>query len=147
MSALSLPKELRERWFARFMEEVEGGSDPQEVAKEYIEAIAKRKYNIGFHTSPFDIKPNLETGRWTIKGTEKDHRDGDRVMAYYSKKYNHLYKKDGSKYIYVVRTDPEYQTDQNWSRADSLSVIMRMPLKKVIDFVELVGRNAQTPDA
>jgi hypothetical protein len=118
------------------------------VVKSYIEKTAARKFSIGFHTSPRDIKPDDETQQWTILGSEKDHRDDDRLMAYYSTQYRHLFKKDGSKFIYVVRTYADNnKTDGNWSREDSLSVIMRIPLQEAVSFVESTARNDKAPDA
>jgi hypothetical protein len=146
MSALSLPHQLRERWFQKFMDEIDAGTPARAVAKKYVDTLSKYKFDIGFHTSPNDIKPNRETGEWFIKGTEKDHRDNDRVMAFYSKQYRHLYKKDGSKYIYLVRTSPEDKTDGNWYRNDTLNIIMKIPLMDVIKIVELSARNVEPPD-
>ena len=147
ISVLSLPKELRERWFDSVERSVSSGTPVEEVAEEVTNKFAKAGFGIGFHTSPNDIKPNPETGAWFIKGTEADHRDDDLVRAYYSSQYRHLYKKQNSKYIYVVRTDPDYKTDKNWSRASNLSVVMRIPLHSTINFVESTVRNRKTPDA
>ena len=79
--------------------------------------------------------------RWDIKGTEKDHRDDDRNMAYYSTKYRHLFKKKGPKFVYIVRTEPQtHKTDGNWSRAGKLSVVTRVPFEEVFEYVEKTSR-------
>lgn len=147
ISVVSLPHQLRERWFTSIERSILDGVPPAEVAKDIVPKFARAGFGIGFHTSPNDIKPDGETGEWFIKGTEADHRDDDRMMAYYSSQYRHLYKKANSKFIYIVRTAPDYKTDKNWSRADSLSVVMRVPLKDTINFVESSIRNRKTPDA
>lgn len=147
LSVLSLPHQLRERWFTSLEQSIQAGEPTEKVAKEMVQKFAKAGFGIGFHTSPNDIKPDYETGAWFIKGTEADHRDDDLMRAYYSSQYRHLYKKQNSKYIYIVRTDPDYKTDKNWSRASNLSVVMRIPLKDTINFVESTIRNKKTPDA
>jgi len=138
ISVLSLPKELRVRTFEVFEKEINEGRDASEVMKSYIEKVSKYNFGIGFHTSPVDIAPNENMeNQWVIKGTEADHRDDDRMMAYYSTQYRHLFKKRNPNFIYIVRTDPSYhKTDGNWSRADSLSVIMRVPFEEVYQSVE-----------
>lgn len=136
-AVLSLPHELRERKFTEFQKKIEDGVNPKILFKRLVDISLKLGFGIGFHTSPYDIKPDSITGRWSIKGTEKDHRDGDRAMAYYSKKYRHLFKKKNPQFIYIVRTEPEtHKTDGNWSRASELSVVGRVPFEKVFSYVE-----------
>lgn len=141
IAALSLPHELRLNMFERMEQECAAGKDVSVVLREYVERVSKYGFGIGFHTSPLDLRPEEETGRWMIKGTEADHRDGDRLMAYYSTKYRHIYKKKHPKFIYIVRTDPStHKTDGNWSRSDSLSVITRIPFEQVVQIVESTAR-------
>jgi hypothetical protein len=136
VSILSLPYELRESQFARWGAVIEQGHDPADVIKNFVSVLSAHNFGVGYHTSPFDIRPN-EEGRWDIKGTEPDHRDDDVLMAYYSTQYRHLFKKKNPKFIYAVRTEPKsHKTDGNWSRAAALSVIARVPLEDVVDYVE-----------
>lgn len=140
LSMISLPEQLVEKNFSLFAEKIEAGEAPEDVIKEYIEKISKYKFSIGFHTSPYDIKPDSETGEWVIRGRQKDHRDDDKPMAYYSKQYRHIYKKTGSKYIYVVRADAEHKTDDNWYRGSTLSIVARLKLHDVMQYVETYAR-------
>ncbi len=136
-AALSLPHELCERKFSQFEKALdEGTSTPTELITELINVSKKHSFSIGYHTSPNDIKPD-KNGRWSIKGTEKDHRDNDNVMAYYSRHYRHLFKKKGPKFVYIVRTEPgSHKTDGNWSRASELSIVAAVPFEDVFHFVE-----------
>lgn len=139
-AVMSLPHELRERKFSEFHKKISEGARPADLFKRLITISIKYGFNIGFHTSPHDIRPDAE-GRWSIKGTERDHRDGDRTMAYYSKKYRHLFKKKNPQYIYIVRTEPDtHKTDGNWSRASELSIVGRVPFEKVFTYVENESR-------
>lgn len=140
VSVLSLPRELRERMFEKFEKQIDDGADASEVMRTHAEAIVKHGFSVGFHTSPRDIRPE-EDGSWMVKGTEADHRDDDRMMAYYSTQYRHLFKKRHPKNIYIVRTDPKsHKTDGNWSRADSLSIISEVPFDEVYKNVEATAK-------
>jgi hypothetical protein len=142
-AALSLPRELRERRFKKMQEEIGKGADPAELMEKIVETSTKHGFSVGYHTSPYDIHPGAK-GEWSIKGTEQDHRDGDRAMAYYSKKYRHLFKKKSPQYVYIVRTEPHtHKTDGNWSRASELSIVARVPFKDVFDYVEKTSRAVQ----
>lgn len=136
-AALSLPKELRELRFEKFKKSLEEESEtPEELIKELVEVSQKYGFGVGYHTSPNDIRPD-KNGHWVIAGTEPDHRDGDRAMAYYSTQYRHLFKKKDPKFVYMVRTEPQtHRTDGNWSRASTLSVIMQVPFSEVFNYVE-----------
>jgi hypothetical protein len=140
-AALSLPHELRERKFAEFAQKINSGIPASNLMSELVEASSRYQFGVGYHTSPYDIKPDA-SGRWNIKGTERDHRDDDRMMAYYSKKYRHLFKKKNPAFVYIVRTEPQtHKTDGNWSRAGELSVVAQVSFEKVFDFVEKTSRN------
>jgi hypothetical protein len=157
ISALAVPWELRKTVFQNVRKSIKSGMPVEDVCKDYVKKLAERGYSIGFHTSPSDIRPSKvevirqggarETLSWNIKPTEADHRDNDLARAYYSSKYRHLYKKQNSRYIYIVRTDPDNKTDGNWSRASGLSVIARLPLKETIDFVETITRDHDKKEA
>lgn len=142
VSAISLPAELRERMFEKMFELYNAGESMQSIINGYLDKVRKYDFGIGYHTSSYDIQP-AESGEWNIKGTEADHRDDDRMMAYYSSHYRHLYKKKHPKFIYAVRSslgDGSHKTDGNWNRADSLSVIMKVPFDEVVNYVESTAR-------
>lgn len=135
IAAISIPHKLRDGNFEKFHGEVERGEKtPEEIIRRLIDVSKRYGFGVGYHTSPTDIKPRPD-GEWFIKGTENDHRDSDLSRAYYSSKFKHLYKAKEVGYIYVVRTHPEDKTDGNWSRASTLSVIMRVPFREVHDYV------------
>lgn len=142
--AISLPHELRERKFTDFQKKIETQNiDSTELMRNLVEMSNKHGFNIGYHTSPREIKPD-ESGHWNVKGTEKDHRDDDRAMAYYSKKYRHLFKKKGPKFVYIVRTEPgTHKTDGNWSRASELSIVAHVPFNEVFEYVEKTSRDIE----
>ena len=144
--ALSLPNEIRETWLESTLTKIEKGQlTPHEAMLSLVSLGTKYGFGIGFHTSPYDIRPD-EKGKWVIKGAEKDHRDDDQTKAYYSNKYRHLFKTKHPKFIYVVRTSPEDKTDGNWSRASSLSVVMRLPFEEVHQYVETAVRRIEAED-
>lgn len=147
LGALSLPHEIRENWLTKALESIESGrSTPAKTIEQLVGLGKKYGFGIGFHTSPQDIRPN-DKGVWQIRGTEADHRDNDLSMAYYSNKYRHLFKAKGPRFIYVVRSDKNDRTDGNWSRAPSLSVIMRLPFAEVHQFVERSAREIEDTDS
>lgn len=143
LGALSLPHELREKWIEKSLKLIENGErTPSEVIRELIGLGRKYGFKIGYHTSPQDIKP--DTGdKWNIRGTEKDHRDGDMTMAYYSNQYRHLFKLKNPQFIYVVRAEKDHRSDGNWNRAPTLSVIMRLPFGQVHQYVENAARSIE----
>lgn len=135
-AALSLPYELRKRKFKEFKEKIEmDGQDASELMKELVELSKKYGFGVGYHTSPAEIRPNVN-GEWSIKGTEPDHRDNDVNMAYYSTKYRHIFRKKNPRFIYIVRTDPStHKGDGVWSRAGSLSVVGAVPFSEVNEYM------------
>lgn len=144
LSALSLPHELREKRFEMFESEIDNGKTVHEVISNFVKISSRHGFGVGYHCSAADLRPD-EDDRWMIKGTEADHRDDDRMMAYYSSKFRHLYKKSHPKFVYIVRTDPStHKTDGNWSRADSLSVISRIPFSDVEGYVQGTAKKILT---
>jgi len=140
LGALSLPHELREKWIEKSLKSIEDKkATAGEVISELVTLGKKYGFNIGYHTSPQDIKPDAHE-KWLIRGTEKDHRDNDMTMAYYSNQYRHLFKLKNPQYIYVVRAEKDHRSDGNWNRAPSLSVIMRLPFGQVHQYVESAAR-------
>lgn len=145
-AALSLPAELRDRKFTEFEQKIESGLGINEIVHEFIEKSFIRGFGVGYHTSAVDIRPD-ENGSWFIKGTEADHRDDNKLMAYYSTQYRHLYKKSNSKFIYIVRVDPSsHRNDGNWHRASALSVVARVPFEKVVRYVETTAKMATSQE-
>jgi len=145
VGAISLPYQLRQETFKRFANMISSGEKTsEEVIRNLVEGSKKYGFGVGYHTSPKDIRPNSQTNEWFIKGTENDHRDSDLSRAYYSSRFRHLYKAKEVGYIYAIRTHPEDRTDGNWSRASSLSVIMRVPFKEVYDYVTQTVREVET---
>lgn len=143
LAALSLPFELREKWFETTLDKIESGESDIATAVNELVALGKKNgFSIGFHTSPVDIQPE-ENGRWVIKGSEKDHRDNDLTMAYYSKQYKHIFKQRNPQFIYVIRALEGERTDGSWYRAPSLSVIARLPFEEVNNFVEDEAREIE----
>lgn len=135
-ATLSLPAELRDRKFTEFQQKIEAGADIKDIVDGFVGVSKKYGFGVGYHTSPAEIKPD-QNGRWSIKGTEADHRDGDRAMAYYSRKYRHLFKKKDPRFVYIVRSeDDTHKTDGNWSRASELSIVAVVPFTDVFRFVE-----------
>ena len=147
-AAISIPYELRQKLFMRLFEAYDKGTKLETVIAGYVSQVARYGYSIGYHTSPYEIEPT-DSGMWSIKGTEADHRDDDRMMAYYSIQYRHLFKKRHPKFIYAVRsslTDGSHKSDGNWHRGDSLSVIMKVPFEDVVNYVESTARTEERPD-
>lgn len=146
LGALSLPNELCEPWMERVLTDIdEKRTTPRGAILSLIGLGKKYGFGVGFHTSPYDIRPD-EKGKWVIKGSEKDHRDDDLMMAYYSSQYRHLFKSKHPQFIYVVRTTTEDRTDGNWYRAPSLSVVMRLPFAQVHQYVEQAARRIESEE-
>jgi len=136
LAFLAVPQEIQEQFLSKLRLEIITKKESIDVIiKERAERALSYGFGIGYHTSPYDIKSE-ENGVWLVRGTEKDHRDDDIPMAYYSDKYRHLFKKKHPKFIYIVRTDLAHRTDGNWSRAPSLSIITRVPFEEVYSYVE-----------
>lgn len=133
--ALSMPYEIRQNNFPRYFEEIEMKRLSVENLVTRIVKIAKdRGYTIGFHTSEKDLVP--EDGKWDITGYEFDDRD-NRAMAYYSLDYRNLYRAKRKKFVYIVHaqtgegTDHKLDGKNNWGRASTLSVVLKINLEKL----------------
>jgi len=136
-AALSLPWELRNKKFEEYLEKIDSDeATPNSMIRELKELSLTHGFSVGYHASPFDIKP--KDGRWVILGTEKDHRDNDLPMAYHSKNYQSLYRRKDPNYLYFVRSEKGHRGDGKWSRAPSLSVIQSVPMKDVTDTVSRI---------
>lgn len=136
LATISVPFELRERQFGHLYSQAEQLGSTEAALREYVKYNFGKGYSIGFHTSPFEILPDKD-GHWIVLGKENDHRDSDLSRAYYSTEYRHLYKKSNSRFIYVIRTEPEsHRTDGNWSRGGKLSIVTKVPISDAVDYVE-----------
>lgn len=141
-AVLSIPAELRPALFKRYKEQIEDGKmTGAGVVLDILEKARKHNFTLGYHLSQYDIKPGKD-GSWVVQGTEKDHRNNDTPMAYYSRDYLHRYLKKRADYLYIVRAELKensghYQdNDGSWGRAPSLSVIEQIDmvaLEKEID--------------
>jgi len=146
--SLSYPHELRGGLLARYKEHIETREMSVSDMIEHMRDHAReRGFNIGFHASPFEIKPDTK-GDWTVRASENDNRDGDLPMAYYSRSYRTMYRKQGPAYLYFVRVSDSDRNDGNWWRASSLSVIQQVSAKEMDTFVRnmekrMNGRNGK----
>jgi hypothetical protein len=130
---LSFAYEQRQLLFKNYLRQIqEGAIAMSDFINEILEIAKEYGYSIGFHVTKNKIKKSQnKDGRetWDIKGIEKDHRDGDLPMAFYSKQYRHLYGRKGYHYIYTVRSLPEHRTDGNWFRAPMLSIVSELQVE------------------
>lgn len=141
-AVLAIPKELRSSLFNRYKELIEDGKmTGADVVLDILEKARRHHFTLGYHLSQFDIKP-AKDGSWVVHGTEKDHRNNDTPMAYYSRDYLHRYLKKRADYLYIVRAELKensghYQdNDGSWGRAPSLSIVEKIDmnaLEKEID--------------
>lgn len=97
-----------------------------------IANLPSTKWTIGYHMSNHDLNPGAEE-RWDILGTEKDHRDDDLPMAYYSLKYENLYReKQNDSFLYLVRgSESDAHDDNGWYRNNTLSIIHKVRLMEM----------------
>ena len=149
MILLAFPWELKQRAFAAFKKKIDAGElKVEEAFTKILEASKSQSRRIAYHCSNNDISPTEENDgqgkkvkTWAIKGTEKDHRDNDLPMAYYSFDYYNLYRTKNPKFIYIVsiQTHPGsgHRKDGNmiWGRAPSLTVIEKITIKEADDYV------------
>lgn len=141
----SLPHELRQRQIPFLYKKfAKGEITTDKILESLMVSGEKLNRNLGFHCSDKNILPEksrdglgqiIET--WNIVGTEKDHRNNDLPMAYYSEDYYHLYLTKNPKYLYVVSSNRASGTGHHrdnttgWGRANYLSVVDRFDLFKV----------------
>lgn len=149
---LSLAFEQRRLLFKNYLEEINTDKITlQDFIHEILEIATEHNYDIGFHVTNHRIEKEVNRDKrvvWNIKGKEKDHRDNDLPMAFYSKQYRHLYGKKGYHYIYTVRALPDHRTDGNWFRAPMLSIVSELAIEpdKLIERIqkEVVKRKQET---
>lgn len=141
---LAFPYELKKRSFSHFQKQInEGKADLQFMFDTMVKRAKMINPKIAYHCSQQDIRSKMIKDTygpvevWNIDGTEKDHRDDDLPMAYYSFNYLHLYREKNPKYLYLIESNPKHRTDgADWGRAPGLSIIDRLDLKEVDKQVE-----------
>ena len=131
----AIPWEVKEKNMPFFLKKINSGS---ETMSSYVDLLVKlstsQHRRVGYHTDSILFNAGRQkTGEywdisWRVLGGEKDHRDSDNPMAYYSFDYKNLYRVRNPRYIYIVciEEDPKtgHRKDGNnqWGRATSLSV-------------------------
>lgn len=143
-SLVAFPYELKKRVLPYMLEKsLKDGTNPSE---ELIALLHKRHEmngtDIAYHASPHDIRPTRESDggsgyaeTWMVRGTEKDHRNEDLPMAYYSKDYTHLYRTKNPKYLYLIeiskKTGSHKKDGVEWGRAMRLDIIDKLDLREL----------------
>ncbi len=148
-SLYAFPWELKQRALPAFLNKIKEGNETVEsMVDKLIEASEKQHRRIGYHATNENIIPKEERSNgqlvksWVIYGREKDHRDNDLPMAYYSFDYENLYRVKNPNYIYVVsiqeneRSGHRKDGNNEWGRAPSLTVIEKINLKEVDEIVQ-----------
>lgn len=141
---IALPYELKKRTVPYFQEQISTGkADLRFFYDTLVKRVQMLNPKIAYHCSAHDIRPKIikdtygPVDAWNIDGTEKDHRDDDLLMAYYSFDYLNLYRTKNPKYLYLIESNPKHRTDGvEWGRAPGLSVIDRLDLREVDAEVE-----------
>lgn len=134
-AVLAIPAQLRGPMFKKYAAQIaDGKMDGTGVVEDILEKATKHGFTIGFHLSPYDVRPEKD-GSWHIKGTEPDHRHDDLPMAYYSLDYAHRYMKKPTRYLYVIRAElgehsAHYRdNDRSWGHATSLSIVDQIDMQ------------------
>lgn len=149
LTLLAFPWELKQRAFPTFKKKIDSGEiNIQEAFTKILEASKSQSRHVAYHCSNQEINPGEENDgqgkkvkTWVIKGTEKDHRDDDLPMAYYSFDYHNLYRTKNPKFIYIVSIQTHeksgHRKDGNmiWGRAPSLTVIDKIDIKEADEYI------------
>lgn len=137
---LSMPKELRQRNFPQYLEDIRNGRKTiEEIVRSIADNARKNSFTLGYHVTNNQILPNGT--EWLVHGKELDDRD-DRTMAYYSLDYTNIYRAHRRKFLYVVRacigpnTEHKRDTSNNWGRASTLSIVLEIDLADIDEKVE-----------
>lgn len=144
--AFAMPYELRKRNFKYQAGQIKAGKkDIADFWNPIIKLGLMNGRRLGYHISKYDVNPTIERGKteetWSIKGYEKDHRNDDQEMAYYSEDYKNLYRSKGGNFLYIISslrgTNGGHHVDNTnrWGRAQFLEVIQKFDLRKVDEFV------------
>ena len=140
---LSMPLELRQTILPRIHERISRHETTiQQTVRQLAEQSRERGFTLGYHMSSADIMPSASASgmpqTWVIQGRERDHRDHDLPMAYYSTDLANLYGKKKAQYIYIVRAetgpDTTHRQDNggSWGRAAGLDVVDRLDYESVM---------------
>jgi hypothetical protein len=145
----AFPWELKQRALPAFLKKVNDGVESiDSMTTKIIDASKQKHRKIAYHASKENIIPKKEQSHgqlvesWVVYGKEKDHRDNDLPMAYYSFDYENLYRVKNPNYIYIVSIQQSessgHRKDGNneWGRAPSLTVIEKIDLKEVDGMVK-----------
>lgn len=143
---LALPYSARKFAYKKFASEMIKKDDRGERNKVidkmldyYINNNLLKNTYFAFHNTNSDIHKVIEGPQkreeWYVKGDEKDHRNSDLPMAYYSMNFKDLFFRGPMKYLYLVRAnlDKDYKdNDGSWGRAYSLPIIDRFDLQEIM---------------
>jgi hypothetical protein len=139
---LSMPHELKQMRLPKLHERITSGMAIHDVVGLLVKESRERGFKIGYHMSNSDIQPRAaakgKTESWTIDGREKDHRDNDLPMAYYSTSLSHLYGKKRARFLYIIRAETGTGTthkpdnDGAWGRATKLDVVDKLDYEEVM---------------
>lgn len=137
---LAIPKELREKNFKSYKDQVDSDElNIEDIVSKLRDIALKNGYTLGYHISKIDIEP--KNNSWEIEGRELDDRD-DMNMAYYSLDYKNFFRKNRGNKLYIVRaktgenTEHKRDTSNNWGRAASLSIIHKINLTSLDEKIE-----------
>lgn len=142
---LAYPYELRQRMLPFFKQTIDKGQyDLKFMYDKLVERSVSHGAKIAYHCGSQLVQPRIgkdnsgnKVEEWCIDGTERDHRDDDLPMAYYSFDYKHLYRTKNPKYLYLIESLPKHRTDgSEWGRAPALSVIDYIKIEDVDREVE-----------
>lgn len=144
-SVLTYPYELRKRMLPYFKQMIDNGErDMQFMVDKLLDRSRINNSKMAYHASQSNIRPNQVRvqgelkSNWSINGTEKDHRDDDLPMAYYSFDYEHLYRTKQPKFLYIIESTDLHRTDgKEWGRAPSLSIIDKIDISELDMEVEV----------
>jgi len=139
---ISHPHELKERGVPYGIKMIRSGKMTMEkFVRDIVQYNLKIGRRVAYHTSDKNILPvrknDKETGEWVVYGTERDHRDDDNYMAYYSFDYVNLYRKKNPDHIYAISIQTKgrfgHRKDYTgeWGRAPSLTVIDHFNVKEL----------------
>lgn len=145
----AFPWELKQRALPVFASKILKGEETIDSFVDKIVEVSKKQHRkLGFHASSESIFPKEEKSgaekalSWNIYGKEKDHRDDDLPMAYYSFDYNNLYRIKRPNFIYIVSIQEGekygHRKDgkDEWGRAPSLSIIDKVDLRETDETID-----------
>lgn len=142
---LSLPSEIRKKRYERL---ADTKGDKEKLMREIEKIIAETLGNgktLGYHSSNNEIKK--EGNIWLVKALDRDDRESDLPVAYYSLDREHMYLKGKKRYVYVVQvnigknTTHKFDETNKWGRAfHGLDIIDQFEIVEIERRVdELIG--------